>query len=214
VTGSSADDSSGEPFGASALPVDDPDELAGVVDLFGALTSEELTRALVELAYRQRGDADESAVAEAVDAAVEWAVDRYYLVEYHPDTDGAADGSEGTAGVDDSGGEVGADGHGTADDADADTPETLVTVGPVSFPSLPPEADDLPHILDHPTRSVSRASLARAVESRLRGDAARAVAAADEERVRHLFDVTFDLEAWAPVDVSEVRARLDDELPE
>lgn len=208
---SSAGDASGNPFGSPVLPVDDPDELAGVVDLFGALTSEELARALVELAYRQRGDADESAVGEAVDVAVEWAVDRYYLVEYHPDTDGATDGRDGTAGIDNSEEMAAADGPETADHTGD---ETLVTVGPVSFPTLPPEADDLPHILDHPTRSVSRASLARTVESRLRGDAARAVAAADEERIRHLFDVTFDLEAWAPVDVSEVRARLDDELPE
>lgn len=199
---SPADEPGEEPFGSPALPVDDPDELAGVVDLFGALTNEELVRALVELAYRQRGDADESAVREAIDVAVEWAVERYYLVEYQPDADGSLDGDSEVDGVDDEGTD------------DADVPERLVTVGPVSFPTLPPEADDLPHILDHPTRSVPRASLARAVESRLRGDAARAVAVGDEERIRHLFDVTFDLEAWAPVDVSEVRARLDDELPE
>jgi hypothetical protein len=198
----SAGDPGGDPFGAPVLPVDGPDELAGVVDLFGALTNEELARALVELAYRQRGDADGSAVREAIDVAVDWAVDRYYLVEYQPDAHGTPDGNSAGNAVDDE----------ETDDIDA--PEGLVTVGPVSFPTLPPEADDLPHILDLPTRSVSRASLARAVESRLRGDAARAVAAGDEERIRRLFDVTFDLEAWAPVDVSEVRARLDDELSE
>ena len=177
-----------DPFAAPALPVASPDELAGVVDLFGALAREELTRALVELAYRQRGDAgadaDESAVASAVDAAVASAVDRYFLVEYTP-----ADGADGDG----------------APDA-----EPLVTVGPVAFPALPAAADDLPHILDYPTRSVPRASLARSVEGRLRGDAARAVAAGDDARIEHLLDVTYDLEAWAPVDVAEIRERLDD----
>ena len=191
-----AGDDSGDPFDAPALPVDDPDELAGVVDLFGALTHDEVTRALVELAYRQGSDAHESAVEAATEAAVAAAVERYYLIEYVPeettDSDEAADATDAT------------------DEAD----ETLLTVGPVSFPGLPAEAEDLPHILDYPTRSVSREWLARSVEGRLRGDAARAVAADDVDRVRHLLDVTYDLEAWAPVDVSEVRDRLDDALAE
>ncbi|WP_318570443.1 DUF7109 family protein [Salinigranum marinum] len=154
--------------------------------MFGALAREELTQALVELAYRQRGDAaaDESAVASAVDAAVASAVDRYFLVEYTP-----ADGADGD---------------------EAPDPEPLVTVGPVAFPALPAAADDLPHILDYPTRSVSRGALARSVEGRLRGDAARAVAAENDARIEHLLDVTYDLEAWAPVDVAEIRERLDD----
>jgi hypothetical protein len=59
---------------------------------------------------------------------------------------------------------------------------------------------------------VSREDLARSVEGRLRGDAARAVAAGDDDRMRELLDVTYDLETWAPVDVSEVRLRLDDAL--
>ncbi|WP_380675496.1 DUF7109 family protein [Salinigranum sp. GCM10025319] len=84
-----AGDSGGEPFDAPALPVDDPDELAGVVDLFGALAREEVTRALVELAYRQGSDADESAIEAAAGAAVAAAVERYFLVEYVPE--GATD---------------------------------------------------------------------------------------------------------------------------
>lgn len=187
MTDPTAPDPSPEPFDAAPLPVDDPDELAGVVDLFGALAREELLRALVELAYRQRGDVDESAVATAAEPAVAWAVERYYLIEYAPDE---------------------------ATDGDAADEEPLLTVGPVAFPALPAEAEDLPHILDYSTRSVSRASLARSVETRLRGDTARAVAAADDDRVRHLFDVTYDLEAWAPVDVTDVRERLDDVLAE
>jgi hypothetical protein len=179
-------------FDTRRLPVADADELAGVVDLFGALTRDELTDALVELAYRQRGDVDDDAVTTAAADAVDWAVERYHLVAY--DTADAADAD--------------ADAVVTAAEIDG----TLFTVGPVSFPTLPAEADDLPHILDFPTRSVSRGALAEAVERRLRGDAARAVAAGDDDRARELLDVTYDLEAWAPVDVSDVRARLDSAL--
>lgn len=44
----------------------DPDELAGVVDQFGALTRDELRRAVEEVAFRERESVDEAAVAEAV----------------------------------------------------------------------------------------------------------------------------------------------------
>ncbi|WP_338742506.1 DUF7109 family protein [Haloplanus salilacus] len=52
------------------------DELAGVVDLFGALTRDELERALDELAFKRGEAADDGAVGDAVDAAI----DGYYLV--------------------------------------------------------------------------------------------------------------------------------------
>jgi hypothetical protein len=51
-----------------------PDEVAGVVDLFGAVTREELDRALEELAYRRDEDIP--------DADVEAALETYALVEY------------------------------------------------------------------------------------------------------------------------------------
>jgi hypothetical protein len=149
------------------------DELAGVVDLFGALTREELHRALDELAYKQGKDTDELALS----AAVEDAVAEFYLVEYTDTSD-----------------------------------TTLLTVGPVAFPMLPPNAEDLPHILDIDRRTVDREALGEQVHQRLLGDAARAVNELDRARIDHLLDVTYDLEAWAPVDVAEARARLDEAL--
>ena len=47
----------------------DGDELAGIVDQFGALTPAELTRAVEEVAFRAGEEFDEEALAEAVDEA-------------------------------------------------------------------------------------------------------------------------------------------------
>lgn len=55
-----------------------PDELAGMVDTFGALDREELRRACSETAFRRGEDLDD----EAVDAAIEDALESYALVEY------------------------------------------------------------------------------------------------------------------------------------
>jgi hypothetical protein len=59
-----------------SIPTDTGDELAGVVDLFGALTRGELESALGELAFKRGESADDDAIDDAVDAAVE----AYYLV--------------------------------------------------------------------------------------------------------------------------------------
>ncbi len=151
------------------------DELAGVVDLFAALTREELEQALVELAYRQGDDVREEAVA----AAIAEATREYYLVELPA----------------------------AAVTGKVDSAEALV-VGPVAFPTLPPDGEDLPHILDVPTRSVDRAAAVETVVDQLRRDGATAVDEGDAERAAHLADVTYDLEAWGPVDLSETRDRL------
>lgn len=45
-----------------------PDEVAGIVDLFGALTREEADRALSELAYRRGEEPPADAIGNAVDA--------------------------------------------------------------------------------------------------------------------------------------------------
>jgi len=46
------------------------DDLAGIVDLFEWLTRAELSRALSELAFKQRTEVDEDAIAAAIDVAV------------------------------------------------------------------------------------------------------------------------------------------------
>jgi hypothetical protein len=159
------------------------EELAGVVDLFGALTPDELERALDELAFKQGSGTDSDALVAAVDDAVE----AYYLVEYDPEPAAAGSLALGEA-------------------------DSVLVVGPVAFPTLPENAEDLPHIMDVPEREVDREAVGRQVAERLLADAARAVAADDTERVDHLLDVSYDLEAWAPVDVDAVQDRLHDAL--
>lgn len=133
------------------------DELAGIVDLFGALTREELAEARSELAFRQGREEPDPA---AVDAALE----AYALVEH----------------------------------------EGLVVAGPAAFPALPAEASDLPYIVDVPKRGIDREEIGECVLEELLA----AVGEADPERLREL---SYDLEAWAPVDANEVRERLESE---
>lgn len=133
------------------------DELAGVVDLFGALTREELAEARSELAFRRGREEPDPAT---VDAALE----EYALVEH----------------------------------------EGLVVAGPAAFPTLPAEASDLPYIVDVPEREIDREE----VGERVREELLEAVGKEDPERLREL---SYDLEAWAPVDASEVRERLETE---
>ncbi|SFF92799.1 hypothetical protein SAMN04488063_0828 [Halopelagius inordinatus] len=167
------------------------DDLAGIVDLFGALSRSELERALDELAFKQGRDADADALSDAVDGAIR----DYYLVAFDGDSDAADD----------------------TDDTNA-TAE-LLAAGPVAFPSLPPNAEDLPHILDVPDRDVQSEAVAAATADRLRDEVADAVADGsngppDEEtrdRLRSLLDVTYDVEAWAgdSVEIGDVRSELD-----
>lgn len=154
-----------------------PDELAGVVDLFGALSRAELKEALEELAYRRGVDTPENPLEPALNA--------YTVIAFDP-------------------GE-------TRLDTDE---EELFAVGPAAFPTLPDGAADLPHILDIDSRTVDRATLAPAVESQFRADVARVVANDDRDEMHRLLDVSYDLEAWGPVDLAGMRDRLDDALTE
>lgn len=165
---------------AHASPIMDPsaDELAGVVDLFGALTRSELAEGLAELAYKRGEEYDPGSFADDIDDALR----SYHLVAVDP----AAAG-------------VGTDGP-------------LVVVGPVAFPELPEGASDLPHILDVPDRNPDRDAAASAAADRFRRDAASAIDADDEDRIRALLDVSYELEAWGDRDLSGTRERMDDEL--
>jgi hypothetical protein len=149
------------------------DELAGVVDLFGALTRTELGEALAELAFKQGDGYDpdgfESEIADAIEG--------YHLVELD-------------AGL-------------------VDTDETLLVPGPGAFPALPAGGPDLVHILDIEQRELDRATAGEAVLDRFREDAAAAVDSGDAGRVDHLLDVSYELEAWADVDLSAERDLLD-----
>lgn len=148
-----------------------PDELAGVVDLFGALSQDELATVVEELAFRQGEDFD----PDAHTAAVEDAVADYRLATVT---------------------------------LDAVDPDPVLVVGPTAFPTLPEHGQDLPHIVDITTRSVDRTQVGEQVEQRLRREAAQAVDADATDRVETLLDVTYDLEAWAPVTVEDVRTHL------
>ena len=156
-----------------------PDELAGVVDVVGPLTREELRRACGELAFKRGEDVE----AATVEGWVESALASYHLIA-------VADEAGRTA-------ERGGDGP-------------LLVVGPAAFPALPDGAEDLPHILDLPERSIARAVMGEAAEAQFRTDAADAVRRGDQSRIRTLLDVSYELEAWGPVDLSTARGRLDE----
>lgn len=154
------------------------DELAGVVDLFGALTPQELTTALTELAFKRGKKPDEGAVAKTIEDAVE----AYGLVMV--DQAFLEDGAVG------------------------DSDEQLLVSGPTAFPSLPSAAEDLPHIMDVPRRTVDREAVGEAVLAQLKAAAATALEDDDSDRAQQLLDVSYDLEAWAPVAADEVREEL------
>jgi hypothetical protein len=158
---------------------DTSDELAGVVDLFGGLTRDELEQALVELAFKQGKEVEREAFAAEIDRAVE----DYHLVEAEYE---AREGGE----------------------CDSD-PATLLVSGPAAFPTVPENGEDLPHILDVPDRELDREGLGEAAAERLHEEARTIAAAGDAERAQELLDVSYDLEAWSPVETDDVRETLD-----
>ena len=91
---------------------------------------------------------------------------------------------------------------------EADGP--LLVPGPAALPRLPEGGEDLPHLIDVEPRPVDREAAALAVEDRLRADAARAVAEADASRATLLLDACYEVEAWGPVDLDDVKAGLAD----
>jgi len=192
------------------------DDLAGVVDLFEWLTRAELSEALSELAFKQRAEVDDEAIAAAIDVAVA----EYALVPAPPAALSEAGAGNTLEGVTDpatsddgDGSDDGGDSEGGDDSVGGDEPDAVaLAVGPAAFPSLPADAEDLPHILDVPERDVDREALSEAVLERLSRDAVAAIESGDAERLEVLADVTYDIEAWAPVDAGDIRERIVAEL--
>lgn len=155
------------------------DELAGIVDLFGGLTRPELERALSEAAFREDGGSVDEA---ALEETLEGALESFALIRYER----------------------------TETDADTDGLDLFVA-GPTAFPSAPDAAEDLPHILDIDPRSrtLDRAVLGDQARDRFARAAATAIDAGDDDRIAELLDASYDLEAWAPVDLAAERDRLD-----
>ncbi|WP_049982922.1 hypothetical protein [Halorubrum sp. BV1] len=176
------------------------DDLAGVVDLFEWLTRAELSRALAELAFKQRAAVDEEAITAAIDVAIA----EYALVPAPPDALSEGRETAGAASPDAVASPDANDAATTGDSSD----RVALAVGPAAFPSLPPDAEDLPHILDVPERSVDREALSTAVLDRLSADAVAAIKNGDVDRLETLADVTYDVEAWAPVDAGDIRERI------
>jgi hypothetical protein len=152
------------------------DELAGVVDLFGGMTREELGEALAELAFKHGEEYDPDAFSDVIDEAIV----EYYLLALEPD------------------------------DVEADVDAPVLVAGPAAFPELPENARDLTHILDVETREIDRERAGLRAAEQFRTDAAQVVAAGETEQIGHLLDVSYELEAWGPIDLSDVRKRLDD----
>ncbi|MFT4946453.1 MAG: hypothetical protein ACI8TL_000688 [Natronomonas sp.] len=148
------------------------DDLAGVVDSFGALTRAELRDALAELAFKRGDGADRAEFDDAIDEAI----DEYRLIRL----DGSEQGED-----------------------------SLLIAGPSAFPTLPDGTQDLRHILDIEDRSIDRKRAGEAATARLREETALAVEMGDSGEIEQLIDVSYDIEAWAPVDLGRVRARLD-----
>ncbi|MFB6267028.1 MAG: hypothetical protein ABEI31_05155 [Halodesulfurarchaeum sp.] len=142
------------------------DELAGLVDLFGALPRESLVQGVQELAFRRGDDVE----PEAIEAALDSALDHFVLLAVTLDS------------------------------------EEVMVPGPTAFPTVPEGGEDLPHILDADRRSVPQEAIERAVRRRLAAEAARLD---DPDRAAELVDVTYDAEAWAGLDLSDVRTRLE-----
>lgn len=147
------------------------DDLAGVVDSFGALTRAELGRALVELAFKQGKDTDPEAFEETIEAAIE----SYQLIRI----------------------------------GDTTTDGALLVVGPSAFPTLPQGTQDLRHILDVDERRIDRERAGEAATARVREEAAIAIEMGDTETIEQLIDVSYDIEAWAPVALDDIRSHLD-----
>ncbi len=168
------------------------DDMAGVVDLFGALTRAELQHALAELAFKRGQEFDPDAFEDAIIHAVE----TYHLVPV--DADAVAEPFEQAVTVDE------------RDDQASESSSAVLVPGPVAFPTVPDGGMDLPHILDIDQRTIDREQAGESAVTRLEADISAATNEGDTERVTELVDISYELEAWASVDLSETRATMEE----
>lgn len=141
------------------------DELAGIVDQFGALSPDELRRAVQEAAFRVGEEPD----ADSIDAWIDAALAEFTLLRV--DHDG----------------------------------EDYIVPGPRAYPTLPDAATDLRHVLNVDPRNVPPETLEAGVRYRLEDGIADVD---DPDRRVELLDVTYDAEAWAGIDLSDLRNQL------
>ncbi len=78
----------------------------------------------------------------------------------------------------------------------------LLIPGPVAFPELPEFAEDLPLLLDVEERDVDRTRAARELVASLCEELG---ADPEPERVAAIEQLSYDIEAWASVDASDLR---------
>ena len=86
---------------------------------------------------------------------------------------------------------------------------SLLVAGPTAFPSVPEHAEDVPHILDVERRRLDREALGETAREQFADAVEAAITEDDAERLRHLIDVSYDVEAWAPIDLAGERERLE-----
>ncbi|MEY7851510.1 hypothetical protein AB7C87_20180 [Natrarchaeobius sp. A-rgal3] len=91
-------------------------------------------------------------------------------------------------------------------------PSPLLVAGPTAFPSVPDHAEDVPHILGIDRRRLDRATLGESASERFVEAIDEAIERGDEDRLEYLIDVSYDVEAWAPVDLAADRERLTEAL--
>jgi len=160
-----------------------PDELAGVLELFGALTESEFERAVKEVAFRAGREVDDATVAERVNAAAA----SFHVVRVEASAvEHVVPAFDGT--------------------------EAAYVPGPRAWPTEPEHAEDLPHILDVRPRDVDRTALAGRVRQQLRTTVEQAAARGDADRLQEVLDVTYDVETWADVDLADTRGLVDGAL--
>ena len=93
-----------------------------------------------------------------------------------------------------------------------DERQPLLVAGPTAFPSVPEHAEDVPHILDIDRRRLDRDALGEQVYEQFVDAVETAVDAEKGDQLRQLLDVSYDVEAWAPVDLASERDRLEASL--